>query len=158
VLAPGRYRIDHTSTYLRAHAVDALVEAPAGVVEAALEVLSTNAFLEKITTEVHDRLTACAEQEVLFPTGCPMGRAIPNRVASTPEWSIVDYPDVTVEAGFEFGTWLVAAEDGVANLTVDVQQLFDGSVATLDDDIEFTATYLVTISADDTTLLLEPLL
>jgi hypothetical protein len=158
VLAPGRYRIDHTSTYLRARAVDAVVDTPAGVVDATLEVLSTDAFLEKITTEVHDHLTECAEQEVLFPTGCPLGRAIPNRVVSTPEWAIVEYPEPTVEPGFEFGTWLVAAPEGVANLTVDVQQLFDGSVATLDDDIEFTATYLVTIGADDTTLLLELLL
>jgi hypothetical protein len=96
---------------------------------------------------------------VLFPTGCPLGRAIPNRVVSTPAWSIVEYPELTVEPGVEFGTWLVSSRtDGVANLTVDVQQLFDGSVATLDDDVPFDATYLVTIGADDATLLLEPLL
>jgi len=157
VLAPGRYRVDHTSTYLRARAVDAIVDTPAGVVDATLEVLSTGAFLEKITTEMRDHLTACAEQEVLFPTGCPLGRAIPNRVVSPPEWSIIEYPVPTVEPGFDFGTWLVDAP-GVAHLTVDVQSLFDGSVSTFDRDIPFTATYLVTIGADDATLLLEPLL
>jgi hypothetical protein len=158
VLAPGLYRIDHTSTFLRARAVNAMVDTPAGVVDATLEVLSTDGFLERITTEVRDHLTECATQEVLFPTGCPLGRAIPDRVVSTPEWSIVEYPEATVEPGVDFGTWLVAAEGGIAHLTVDVQQLFDGSVATLDDDLPFTATYLVTIGADDATLLLEPLL
>lgn len=157
VLTPGVYRVDHTSTHLRARAFDAVAEAPTGVVEARLEVLPTTAFREKITVEVHEHLDECATQQVLFPTGCPMGRAIPNRVVSAPEWSIVEYPALTVEPGIEFGTWLVAG-DGVANLTVEVQQLFDGSLATLDDDIPFTATYLVTIGADDTTLRLEALL
>jgi hypothetical protein len=158
VLAPGVYRVDHTSTYLRAHEVESVVDTPSDVVDATLEVLPADALLEQITTQVHDHLTECATQEVLFPTGCPLGRAIANRVVSTPEWSIVEYPEPTVEPGVEFGTWLVAAEGGIANLTVDVQQLFDGSVATLDDDLPFTATYLVTIGADDATLLLEPLL
>lgn len=157
VLTPGRYRVDHTSTYLRARAVDAMVDAPAGVFEATLEVLATDEFLEQITIDAHDHLTACATQEVLFPTGCPLGRAIQNRVVTPPKWSIVEYPDLSVEPGIDFGTWLVTGRDGVANLTVEVQLLFDGSITTLDDDIPFTATYLVTIGTDDVTLLLEPL-
>jgi hypothetical protein len=159
VLTPGVYRVDHTSTYLQARAVDAVVDTPAGVVDATLEVLPADALREQITAEVRAHLAECATQEVLFPSGCPLGRAIPNRVVSTPEWSIVEYPELTVEPGVDFGTWLVSSpDDGVANLRVDVQQLFDGSVATLDEDVPFDATYLVTIGADDTTLLLEPLL
>jgi hypothetical protein len=158
VLTPGAYRVDHTSTYLRADAVDTRIDTPGGVVDASLEVLPGPALLEQITTEVHDHLTACATQEVLFPTGCPLGRAIQNRVVSTPQWSIVEYPEPTVEPGFDFGTWLVDAPGGVAHLTVDVQSLFDGSVSALDRDIPFTATYHVTIGADDTTLLIDPLL
>jgi hypothetical protein len=158
VLTPGVYRVDHSSTYLRARAIDAVAQAPGAVVEATLEVLATAAFREQIDLEVHEHLDECATQEVLFPTGCPLGRAIANRVASTPDWSIVEYPELTIEPGVEFGTWLVSGIDGVANLTVDVQQLFDGTIATLDDDIPFTATYLVTIGADDTTLHIEALL
>jgi hypothetical protein len=159
VLTPGVYRIDHTSTYLQARAVDAVVDTPAGVVDATLEVLPADALREQVTADVHAHLTECATQEVLFPTGCPLGRAIQNRVVSTPEWSIVEYPELAVEPGADFGTWLVSSpDDGVANLRVDVQKLFDGSVSTLDEDVPFDATYLVTIGADDTTLLLEPLL
>lgn len=159
VLTPGVYRIDHTSTYLQARAIDTVVDTPAAVVDTTLEVLPADAFRDEITTDVREHLAECATQEVLFPTGCPLGRAIPNRVVSAPEWTIVEYPELTVEPGIEFGTWLVSSRlDGVANLRVDVQQLFDGSVSTLDDDIPFDATYLVVIGADDTTLLLEPLL
>ncbi len=156
VLSPGVYRVDHTSTYLQARAVDAIADAPASVVDATLEVLPADALREQVTAEVHDHLTECATQEVLFPTGCPLGRAIPNRVVSTPEWSIVEYPELTVVPGVEFGTWLVPPADAVAHLTVDVQSLFDGSISTLDEDIPFTASYLVTIEADDSTLRIEP--
>ncbi|GHF21691.1 hypothetical protein [Pseudolysinimonas yzui] len=157
VLVPGVYRVDHTSTYLEARAVDVVADS-ASVFDATLDVQPADALLEQITIEVEARLAECATQDVLFPTACPLGRAIPNRVVSTPEWSIVEYPELTVEPGVEFGTWLVAAVDGVAHLTVDVQSLFDGSVSTLDEDVPFAATYLVTIEADDATLRIQPLL
>lgn len=157
VLVPGVYRIDHASTYLEARAVDVVADS-ASVFDATLEVLPADALLEQITIEVEAQLAECTTQDVLFPTACPLGRAIPNRVVSTPEWSIVEYPEFTVEPGVEFGTWLVAGVDGVAHLTVDVQSLFDGSVSTLDEDVPFTATYLVTIEPDDATLRIQPLL
>lgn len=156
VLTPGVYRVDHRSTYLRARTVEVVADVSDAVVEATLEVLPGDALREQIVTDVHDHLAACATQEVLFPTACPLGRAIPNRVVSTPEWSIVEFPELTVEPGDEFGTWLVPPADGVAHLTVEVQSLFDGSVSTLDDDVPFTASYLVTIEADDTTLRIVP--
>lgn len=152
VLVPGVCRVDHTSTYLQARAVDAIADRPASVVAATLDVQPANALLEQITTEVHDHLAECATQEVLFPTACPLGRTIPNRVVSTPEWSIAEYPELTIEPGVEFGTWLVPAADAISHLTVDVQSLFDGSVSTLDENVPFTVGYIVTIAADDTTL------
>jgi len=158
VLVPSVYRVDHSSTYLQARAIDVVADDPAAVIDATLDVQPADALLEQITTEVREHLTECATQEVLFPTACALGRAIPNRIVSTPEWSIVEHPELAVEPGIDFGTWLVAGEDGVAHLTVDVQSLFDGSVSTLDEDVPFTATYLVTIEADDATLRIQPLL
>lgn len=156
VLTPGVYRVDHTSTYLRARAVDVVVDTPSALTDATLEVLPTDALRDRVEAEVREHLTACATQEVLFPTGCPLGRAIPNRVVSTPEWSIVEYPELTLEPGGESGTWLVPPAAATAHLVVDVQSLFDGSISTLDEDVHFTASYVVTISADDTTLSILP--
>lgn len=157
VLTPGVYRVDHTSTYLRARTVAAVAATPASIVDATLAVLPTDALLEQITTEVHAHLTECATQEVLFPTACPLGRAIPNRVVSTPEWSIVEYPELVVRPGAGFRTWLVPPAEMVSHLTVDVQSLFDGSISTLDEDIPLAVSYLVTIEADDTTLRIQTL-
>lgn len=158
VLAPGVYRVDHTSRYLQARAVDVVVDTPSAATGATLEVLPTDALRDRVETEVREHLRACATQQVLFPTGCPLGRAIPNRVVSTPEWSIVEYPELTLEPGGEAGIWLVPPADAVAHLVVDVQSLFDGSVSTLDEDVPVTASYVVTIAADDTTLRILPVL
>ena len=152
VLVPGVYRVDHHSTYLRAAALDLVADRPASELGATLDVQPADGFVEQITSQVHALLDACATQEVLFPTGCPLGHAIANRVASTPEWSIVEYPELSVEPGSD-GNWLVPAAELVSHLTVDVQSLFDGSVSTFDEDLPVTASYLVTIGADDTTLL-----
>lgn len=156
VLVPGVYRADHTSTYLRARTVDAVADTPGSPIEATLQVLPTDDFRDRLTVEVHEHLTECATQEVLFPTACPFGRPVANRVASTPGWSIVEYPELSLEPGVTFGTWLVPPADGIAHLTVDVQSLFDGSISTLDEDVHFDASYVVTIGADDTTLSVVP--
>jgi hypothetical protein len=155
VLTPGVYRLDHASTYLQARAVDVVADTPASAVDATLEVLPNDTLRDRVAADVREHLAECATQEVLFPTGCPFGRAIPNRVVSAPQWSIVENPELAVEPGAEFGTWRVTAEDAVAHLVVDVQSLFDGSISALDEDIPFTATYVVTIGADDATLRVE---
>jgi hypothetical protein len=152
LLVPGVYRLDHHSRYLRAAAVEMVVDRPGSQLRATVDVQPADGFLEQITSDVHAALDACVTQEVLFPTGCPMGHAITDRVASTPVWSIVDYPELTVGPGLEPGTWAVVDALIVAHLTVDVRSLFDGSVTTFDEDIPATASYLVTIGADDETL------
>jgi hypothetical protein len=152
VLVPGVYRVDHHSAYLRAAAVEVVADRPASELGATLDVRPADGFLERITEEVHAQLDDCVTQEVLFPTGCPIGHAIANRVVSAPAWSIVEYPELTVGPGPVFGTWLVPDAGLVSHLTVDVQSLFDGSVSTFDEDLPAIATYLVTIGADDATL------
>lgn len=151
VLVPGVYRVDHHSAYLRADAVDVVADRPGSTIDAVLDVQPAPALVEAVTREVHARLDACATQDVLFPTGCPFGRAIPNRVVSAPRWSIVAHPELTVEPGAE-GTWLVPPADFTARLRVDVQSLFDGTVTTLDEELPSTASYVVRILPDDATL------
>jgi hypothetical protein len=155
VLVPGVYRIDHRSHYLRADELDLAAERPGSELGATLDVQPALVFTIAVTAEVNASLDACATQEVLFPTGCPFGQAIANRVVSPPDWSIAAYPDIHLEPGDEFGTWQVPAAELTAHLRVDVQSLFDGSVSTFDRDLPATAGYLVTILADDATLRIE---
>jgi hypothetical protein len=157
VLVPGVYRVDHHSTYLEAAAVDVVADRPASELGTTLDVQPAAAFTDALTVRIHEDLDACAAQDVLFPTGCPLGHTIANRVASAPVWSIVEYPQIAIEPGPDFGTWLVRDAELVSHLTVDIQSLFDGSITTFDEDLPVSATYRVTIGADDTTLRVEAL-
>jgi hypothetical protein len=105
-----------------------------------------------VQSEVDAHLDECAEQRVLFPSGCPMGRAFENRVVSEPQWSIAAYPEVTVEPTDTFGEWEVPTTFATAHLVVDVQSLFDGRVSTVDEDMTLPLRYRVTIAPGDAEL------
>ncbi|MEO5535055.1 MAG: hypothetical protein ABIR17_07990 [Pseudolysinimonas sp.] len=156
VLVPGDYTIDHTSTYLQAEAVVAIPDRPSSTIAESLDIEPSPAFASRVMKEVDATLTTCATQLVLFPTGCPLGHSIADRVVSTPTWSIVDYPNLDIVASATFGQWSVPPTTGTAHLTVDVKSLFDGTVTTFDDDVEFTVRFGVTIEPDDTTLRIVP--
>lgn len=155
VLTPGDYRIDHASTYLRAEAVVATPDRPSSTVAATLDVEPALSFADRLTTEVDASLDACTKQTVLFPTGCPFGHPIADRVVSPPEWSIVSSPDLSIVPA-TFGEWAVRPATGVAHLRVEVKSLFDGSLSTFDEDVDFVVRYSVTIEPDDTTLRIVP--
>ncbi len=155
---PGCTASTIDSTFLRADAVTVTAAEPGARLEATLDVQPAAAFVEKLTADVHELLGACATQEVLFPTACPLGQPVNDRIASVPEWSIVEYPEISIEPGEQFGTWVVPGSPFTAHLVVDIQNLYDGSVRTFDEDLPFVARYLVTILADDETLRVVPLL
>ncbi len=155
LLVPGVYRVDHRSHYLRADPLDVVADRPGSTHAAALDVQPGVTFTIAANAEVKAFLDACATQEVLFPTGCPFGHPIANRVASPPEWSIAEYPRLELEPGDAFGTWRTPETPFTAHLRVDVQSLFDGSVSTLDEDVPASAAYRVAILPDDRTLRVE---
>ena len=148
VFAPGNYVVDHSSAYLEADAVTAVVTEPGTIVDAKVTAEPSEEFVTAVQSEVEGFLDACATQKVLQPTGCPFGRVINNRVEGDPIWAIGDYPTVSIIAGRETGSWLVPTAPGVAHLTATVVSLFDGSVTQLDDDVDFTVAYVITLDGD----------
>lgn len=151
VFVPGSYVLAHDSTYLRADPVNAIADRPGGTVKATVEVEPGPAFAPALAKAVSAALSACTAQHVLFPTGCPFGETITNRLASEPEWTIVREPELELEPG-EFGTWIAGPAPGTAHLVVEVQSLFDGSLSTFDQDVPFRARYLVRFDGDDLVL------
>ncbi|TXK18956.1 hypothetical protein [Homoserinibacter sp. GY 40078] len=152
VLSPASYRLAHTSTFLTADPVDAV--ALGGELTARIDVVPSDAFETAAQEGLEANLSSCVSQEVLFPTGCPFGYAIENRVVSPPLWTISEMPAARLAPSDQLGVWAIPATTGVAHLSVEVQSLFDGSVSTLEKDVEFEASYLVAF--DDATVVLEP--
>lgn len=148
VLTPGRYVLDHESRYLEAQAADVMVTTPGAINRVSVDVRARASFVEQVQDEVNSFLDDCTTQTVLFPTGCPFGQELANRVESTPAWSMATYPKVTIEPGPEQGTWVIPNAQGAAHLTVDVRSLFDGTLSTFDEDVPFALSWILTIDGD----------
>jgi hypothetical protein len=147
VFVPGSYVLGHDTAYLRADAVTVLADQPQGTVDAVVEVRPAPAFAPAVASAVGAALDACTAQHVLYPTGCPFGETITDRVASEPQWTIVHHPELDLEPG-PFGTWIAGPAPGTAHLEVEVQSLFDGSLSTFDQDVPFQAHYSVRFDGD----------
>ncbi len=157
VLVPGSYRVGHDTRFLEADSITLLVGEVEVPVEATVDVEPRPDFVDQVAAEVRASLDSCVTQTVLFPTGCPIGRSFSNRIVSTPAWSMVEYPEIVLQPGVEFGTWQSVRDTGVAHLVVDVQSLFDGSITTFDEDVPFPVSYLVTIVSENELLILAQL-
>jgi hypothetical protein len=148
VLAPGVFTLGHESAYLAASPVTAVVSDPGSIVPVSVDIRATTEFVSAMQKQVDDFLDACTTQEVLFPTGCPFGQELANRVESTPKWSMTRYPEITVEPGSDPGTWVVPETQGAAHLVVEVRSLFDGTLSTFDEDVQFSLSWTMTVDGD----------
>ncbi len=148
VFTPGIFTLTHHSAYLTATPFSTTVTKPGSAVSAVLNIRASEGFVSAIQGQVNEFLDECTTQEVLFPTGCPFGQELSNRVESIPTWSMTAYPKVTIAPGSEPGTWVVPEAQAAAHLVVDVRSLFDGSVSTFDEDVPFGLSWVMTINGD----------
>ena len=148
VLVPSRVVLTHTSRYLTAAPVTALVDAPASVVPAIVEIQANHTFVREVQKQLDSYLATCATQKVLLPTGCPIGKPITDRIQDAPTWSIVTYPIVTIVPGNTAGSWQIPETAAAAHLVVTVKSIFDGRISTVNEDVPFTIRYLITFTDD----------
>ncbi|GMA28976.1 hypothetical protein [Arenivirga flava] len=151
-LVPSAYELHHRTTYLEAPQQLARVVEPGSVVAATIEPRPTEHFLGEVQGVIDEHLDSCAEQTVLFPSGCPFGTAIDDRVLDAPQWSIDAHPRITIERAEEPGVWRVPATPAAARIEAQVQSIFDGSIRELDEERAFTVAYDVLIRSDDSLL------
>ena len=149
VLVPGLFVLGHTSKYLQAEAVDAAVTEAGSVVEASVAVTPTEEFAAAATEAIAAYLDGCVTQEVLKPTGCPMGTDVANRLNSTPTWSMVEYPTAVLKPGDTPGVWTTEPTHSIAHIVAEVKSLFDGTVSQLNEDVPFSTGYRITLGFDD---------
>ena len=109
--------------------------------------LTTEATPE-LTRAVEEQLRAflddCAEQTVFQPTNCPFNYPTTERLAGSIDWSIEEYPSVSITAS-EDG-WSLDPLRGVARLDTELQDFFSGAVRPVSEPVpfEFRAELLVT--------------
>jgi hypothetical protein len=102
-----------------------------------LQIRPSLALIDTTVDAVESFLNDCVAQAVLQPVGCPFGVSIDDRVIGTPQWQILDYPVVELTLGADRAAWSMSAQGGVAEVTIEVQSLFDGTLSTSVETLDF---------------------
>ncbi|QEO14588.1 hypothetical protein FLP10_09275 [Agromyces intestinalis] len=144
-IAPAAYRFSFESPLLIAQTVDLAAE-PSTRPAVTVDAQPTPEFVSRVQTQLDAYLDGCAAQQVLQPTSCPFGEEISDRVLSEPQWTIVTYPPVTLNAGE--AAFEMPPTTGVAHLSVEVQSLFDGEISQLETDDTFQVALDASIQPD----------
>lgn len=138
VLVPGVYDGSLDTEWLRSEVTRVLAVGHGSTNSLRVVLEPTPQLVDRTREAIEDFLDDCADQGVLQPVSCPFGITVTDRVVGTPEWTILDYPDVSLRLGADRVTWAVVASRGTAQVEVQVQSLFDGKIDATDDTIAFT--------------------
>ncbi|MDQ1082170.1 MULTISPECIES: hypothetical protein [Microbacterium] len=146
VFSPGLYSVAVDTAISSTPGVAVLADAPLAGIPVDVEAQPTQEFLGVVQERVEDFLSSCAEQKVLQPTGCPFGFTVRNRIDDEPSWSIVRQPTVTLQP--DGAGWRIPPAEAVAHIEVDIRSIFDGSVRTVEEDVDFTVDGQITVQPD----------
>lgn len=146
VFSPGLYSVDVDTAISATPGVAVLADAPLAGIPVDVQAQPTEEFRGVVQQRVEDFLSACAEQKVLQPTGCPFGFTVRNRIDDAPSWSIVQQPVVDIEP--DGAGWRIPSAPAVAHIEVDIRSIFDGSVRTVEEDVDFIVDGQITVQPD----------
>lgn len=146
VFSPGVYAVTVDSATAHSDGVAVLADAPMHSVSVDVVAEPTETFVAVVQERVEEFLDGCAAQEVLYPTGCPFGYVVNNRVDELPVWSIVEQPQITLVP--DGAGWRIPETPALAHIDVGVRAISDGSYREVSADVPFLVTGTVDLLAD----------
>lgn len=146
VFSPGLYSVQVKTALSESPGVAVLSDTPQAAIPVDVQTEPTDEFIGVVQDKVEAFLTECATQEVLQPTGCPFGTFFENRVVSTPTWKIAKQP--TVALAPNGADWKIRRTQAIAEITVDIQSLYDGSIQQVVEEVPFFLTGDITVLPD----------
>lgn len=149
--APGNYDVAVDTAAVTADPARVTAAGPLDVVPVDVQTVPTDQLIDVVQKSVDDFLNGtCTTQTVLQPTGCPFGA--PSDVSGLGiaqddvTWTIVDYPKTRLVPDGD--DWQVAPANGMARLTVTVNDYFTGALVEVDRDVYFTMVADVDVRED----------
>jgi len=135
---PGVYTASYTSELVETEPVSAVVTSPGERAEIVLEARPTQRLEDEVDRRLKEHLDGCAEQDTLYPAGCPFSFDFDGRVDGAVDWSIVSYPDPEITVGGRSGGgWSLAPAEGRARIAFDSLDLFTGDVERVERTVPF---------------------
>ncbi|MFD0758442.1 hypothetical protein [Arthrobacter ulcerisalmonis] len=151
VFYPGEYEASVNGAYFAASATRATVtDKDASVPPLNLLTQATDKLKQDVATKVKEFLDGCADEAVKeqkLQPDCPFYYASNNRVQDgTIKWTVTEYPGVAIEP-FD-GRWVVSPLDGKAKVEALQQNAFTGVWYPLDEEVDFSFTTRLDVTAD----------
>lgn len=146
IFSPGLYSVSVDTAISATPGVAVLSDSPFTNVPVTIQAEATDEFVDVVQERVEDFLTECATQEVLQPTACPFGYTVEERIVTLPAWKIDKQP--TVQVVPDGAGWRIPAASASAHIDVDIQSLFDGSIASASESVPFLVTGSIRVLPD----------
>ncbi|GAA1702372.1 hypothetical protein GCM10009808_20360 [Microbacterium sediminicola] len=146
VFSPGLYSVTVDTATATSTGVAMLSDVAFTSVPVTVTAEATEDFVSLVQDQVDGFLDQCTTQQVLLPTACPFGYETNDRIVTLPEWSIIDYPEVTLVA--DGAGWDIPAATAMAHIEMDVRSIYSGAVSTLSQDVPFVVTGAITMQPD----------
>lgn len=147
VLAPGAYAVRAADTADISDPAQLVAQTAGGTADASVSVAASPALESAAAGALGRILSACANAQVLQPTGCPFGYQLTDRLVGVPEWRIITQPHTQLVPGATAGEWLLRVADGSAGVSLQAQRLSDGGVHAVADTTDIAGDWPLTVSA-----------
>ncbi|WP_129656613.1 hypothetical protein [Rothia halotolerans] len=138
VFYPGVYAADYASDLLSAPEVSTAVtdpEEPTDPLKLAVE--PSQRVEDSVKAQVGEQLARCAEQDSLYPAGCPFEYDFDGRVDGDVAWSITQYPNAGAKVKAD-GSWELVNPSGSARVEFRKMDLYTGEVSKVSKTVKFT--------------------
>jgi hypothetical protein len=146
VFSPGLYSVSVDGAIASTPGVAVLSDSPFTKVPVSIQAQPTAEFIDVLQDRVEEFLNTCATQEVLQPTACPFGYTVEDRIVGVPKWTIAEQPEVTALP--DGANWRIPVTEAVAEIDVDIQSLYDGSITEVTDKVPFLITGNIRVLPD----------
>lgn len=157
VFYPGIYTGSYTSPMVTADPERTVVTGPDKDTSLQLEASASEQLSDEVDAQIREYVDRCAEQDSLYPAGCPFSYEFSGRVQGEVDWSITDYPEPEVRlSGPHKKSWSLEQSSGTAKISFTSVDLFDGSTSKVTEDVPFTFTADLDVTGDEATVTPRP--
>jgi len=143
-LVPGRYGVSAKTQWIESDTETLDLTEVDQSARVTLAVSPTTSLEDEVRGALVEYLAECASRGVLQPASCPFGTTVTDRLEGIPTWSISVSPAVALALSRTGESAEVGAIGGVATVTGTIQSIFDGSLRSLNRDISFSISGVVT--------------
>ncbi|MFC3300478.1 Uncharacterised protein [Arthrobacter agilis] len=116
----------------------------------ALDAEPTPELTDAVDGKLRGFLDECADQTVFQPANCPFSYPTTERLAGDIDWSIEEYPAVSITA--KDGEWVLPPLSGTARIDTRLRDLFSGSVRDVSERVPFEFDAVLTVTDDSVTV------